>query len=85
MILAPAVPFYLRHIFIPPAVAAQNTLACRIFRQTLHGLAEVRSQRSSTGQELTIQFCHEVDAELSSAFSRRGMGEDGPQELLEEA
>lgn len=84
MILAPAVPFYLRHMFIPLAVAAQNTLACWIFRQTLHGLAEVRSQRSSTGQELTIQFCHEIDAELSSAFSKRELGEDIPQELLEE-
>ena len=62
-----------RHLFIAPAITLQSAIACRIFRQTLLDIADIRSRVDE--RQDTIQFRRDV--ELSAAFSTNGMDVEG--------
>jgi len=72
MLLTPAVPSTLHTLFLIPAVAMQNALACRIYRETLLDVTSVRTQRMDLAQQSTLQFQRDID--LSDVMNKNGLG-----------
>ncbi|KAH8094632.1 hypothetical protein BXZ70DRAFT_349768 [Cristinia sonorae] len=75
MLLTSAVPSVLHAIFIVPAVAMQNALACRIYRETLLDLSSVHTQRIDLGRQSPLQIRHDIH--LSDMLSKNGLGTPG--------
>ncbi|TCD67893.1 hypothetical protein EIP91_011827 [Steccherinum ochraceum] len=72
MLATPTVPLVLHTIFVIPAIAMQNAIACRVFRETLLDIASVNSQRLDIGHQSSLQIRHDID--LSDMMSRNGHG-----------
>ena len=73
VVLTDLAPMTTRHLFIAPAITLQSAIACRIFRQTVLDIADIRSRVDE--RQDTIQFRRDV--ELSAAFSTNGMDVEG--------
>lgn len=73
MVLTDLAPIITRHLFIAPAITLQSAVACRVLRETLLGIADIRSR--SVERLDTIHFRRDV--ELSAAFRTSGMDAEG--------